>query len=302
MSGYIILILSIFAAILLVRLKMINSQLKSIRRQLKARKSNHTHELLSLELVSGQLNDLAALVNELLCETERVTMLAERREKAFKEMIESISHDLRTPLTAIKGNLQLLEQKGLGDRQKGWLAMIQKHAGNMEILIEKFWEYSFYSAGDQQMVLKKVNLTNLAAQCIADQMTQFENKGRVVVFEQEVPIFAWSDVEYCTRIVGNLLQNCMHHGAGDVKVQLFENSAFAILSVQNPVEEQPPIDTDKLFDRFYTADKVRSKASGLGLAVVRLLSEKMGGRCSAKITQGILDIRVELPTGSRKYN
>lgn len=286
-------ILAGISMILLIRLLLINHQLKSIKEQLITRKKNHSRELLSLELLSSQLNAVASLMNEGICEAEQISIAADRREKAFKEMIESISHDLRTPLTAIMGNLQLMEQSEFSDNDQKRIAIIQKHVNEMAILVEKFWEYSFYSAQDQHMEIRSVNLTNLTAQCIVDMIPQFEKKGRIVYFEQSSPLMVYADTDYCNRILRNLLQNCIQHASNDVKIELFEKDNFIILSIQNPIEAHSSIDIEKIFDRFYTSDKVRTKASGLGLAVVRLLSEKMGGSCYAEISDGILSIHVK---------
>lgn len=296
--GFIILVG--ISMILLIRLQLINHQLKSIKEQLITRKKNHSRELLSLELLSSQLNAVASLINEGMYEAEQISIAADRREKVFKEMIESISHDLRTPLTAIMGNLQLMEQSEFSDGDQRRFAIIQKHANEMAILVEKFWEYSYYSAQDQHMEIRNVNLTNLTAQCIVDMIPQFEKKGRIVYFEQATPLMVYADTDYCNRILRNLLQNCIQHASNDVKIDLFEKDKFIILSIQNPIEAHSSIDIEKIFDRFYTSDKVRTKASGLGLAVVRLLSEKMGGSCYAEISDGMLSIYVKfLPSKQR---
>ncbi len=295
MIGFAAAALALAAGVLLVRLRLIGRQIRAVRRQLMERQSGFTREPLSLELVSGELNGLVALINDQLRETERADERTRRREKRLKEMIEAISHDLRTPLTAMKGNLYLLSQGDLNREQRERLRVVQRHAGNLETLVDHFWEYSFYSADDPHMDLQEVNLTNLAAQCIADQVPQFERKGQRIVFSQDAPVFATADADYCARIVRNLLQNCLQHAMGDVEVRLIQDGAFAVLSVENPVQEGCAIDADRLFERFYTADGARAKASGLGLAVVRLLSERMGGGCSARLAGGRLEVRVTFP-------
>lgn len=295
MTGWAAAALALAAGVLLVRLRLIGRQIRAVRRQLAERQAGSTRAPLSLELVSGELNGLVAQINEQLRETERAAERTRRRERRLKEMIEAISHDLRTPLTAMKGSLYLLAQGELSDAQRERLRAAQRHAGNMETLVDQFWAYSFYSADDAHMALREVNLTNLTAQCIADRVSQFERKGQRVVFSQDAPVFVMADAEYCARIVHNLLQNCLQHAAGDASVRLIREGAFTVLSVRNPVQAGCAIDADRLFERFYTADGARGKASGLGLAVVRLLSERLGGGCSARLAQGTLEVRAAFP-------
>lgn len=281
--------------VLSIRQAMIHQQLVNVRKLLKARIAGDTKEPISLALNYQQLNRLIALVNALLYKTECTVIESRRKEKALKETIEGLSHDLRTPLTAIKGNLQLLEHSQTTGQQRAHFTVIHHHVNEMEKLVDTFWAYAYYSADDQALVLSRINLTNLAAQCIADHVTQFEEKGKSVLFMQKEPIFVLADEEYCLRILHNLLQNCIDYSAGDVQTAFYDQADTVALSIRNPVSPDISLDADRLFDRFYTADHVRSRACGLGLALVRQLAEKMGGHCAATLEHGLLEIRVHFP-------
>jgi signal transduction histidine kinase len=108
------------------------------------------------------------------------------------------------------------------------------------------------------------------------------------------PVYVLADREMTTRIIQNLIRNCLIHSSGDITVQVMAKKC-AIISFKNPVKKEAELDPKRLFDRFYTADKARSKSTGLGLSIVKLLAEQMGGNASASLQNGEIDIRVELP-------
>lgn len=121
---------------------MLRMQIKRIREILNNRIENNTQEMVSCEMLDNQLTKLVASINTCLKKEESVLLQAVREERQFKEMIANVSHDLRTPLTAVKGYQQLLEQSELDEKQRDALAVAQKHTEELGTLIEHFFEYS----------------------------------------------------------------------------------------------------------------------------------------------------------------
>ena len=207
-------------------------------------------------------------------------------------MMESLSHDLRTPLTAMKGNLQLLERTALDEVQRRRLRVIGNHAAALETLIGKFWDYSCAAAGDQPISFTSVNLQALVIQCIADHIPQFESRGQTVLLHENSAAWVWADADFCRRIIENLLQNCLTHAAGEIEILLAEKAETVILSVRNTLGEKQELDAARMFDRFYTGDSARRRSSGLGLTVVRQLSQQQKGSCWAEINGSQLTVSV----------
>ena len=126
---------------------------------------------------------------------------------------------------------------------------------------------------------------------------QFEEKGvePVVEFEDE-GVWGMADEECLTRIFRNLIQNALLHGTGGITVK----QTGSLLSFENPVAEDTQMDVEQIFDRFYKADGARRKgSSGLGLAIVREMTEKMGGTIDAVLEQNVLKIRITLQQENR---
>lgn len=271
-------------------------QLSNINRQLTKRLSENTRQPISLELLNSELNILAININKCLKAEETLRIDSIREEKSFKEQIANISHDLRTPLTAIKGYQQLIAKGTLSEEQQKKLLIAQKYADKLGDLIEQFFEYSFHINAEPKLTLKQLNLTNLLTECLAESVSSFEENNLTLHFKEDTntSVFVLADAELTVRIIQNLIRNCIAHSAGDIEVQLCTNQN-AVISFKNPVKNISDIDIKRLFDRFYTADKARSTTTGLGLAIVKLLAEQMGGNTTAVLQGHKLEIRVELP-------
>lgn len=284
----------IIVCLLAMYIALLQWQLRSINRQLSKRLTGDTRQPVSLELINHELNQLAANVNKCFKAEEILRLKSVREEKRFKELIANISHDLRTPLTAIKGYQQLMEKGELTADQHKKLKIAQKYAEELGRLIEHFFEYSYLVNAELKLNLERINLTNLVAECLATSVSSFEERGIMVQFAEAPTVFVLADQEMTVRIVQNLIRNCVAHSAGDVVV-LLSASKNAVISFKNPVENTAEIDMKRMFDRFYTGDRARSRTTGLGLSIVKLLAEQMGGVVSADLQEKKLAIQVELP-------
>ncbi|MGV8906043.1 MAG: sensor histidine kinase [Acetobacterium sp.] len=289
-----IITLSLIILLLASYIVYLQYQLHGMNGQLDKRLREGTRQPLSLELINPELNRLAANINNSLKAEETLRLNGIREEKKFKELIANISHDLRTPLTAIKGYQQLMEKGDLSEDQQNKLHIAQKHADVLGSLIQHFFEYSFLLNDESEPLIEGFNLTNLVTECLADSVSLFEENDLRVCFAQTPGVFALGDKGMTTRILQNLIHNCIAHSAGDITVAIRAED-FAVISFKNSVKSPAEIDVRQLFDRFYAADKARGKTTGLGLSIVKSLAEKMKGHTKADLKNGVLEIRVELP-------
>ena len=269
-------------------------QIRDVTRQLEQRICENTRQQLRVSLLSGRFNRLAAAINRSLEAEEAFRIEYVHEEKRFKELIANLSHDLRTPITAVKGYLQLVDRGALSSDQREKLQVAQKHTDALGDLIEHFFEYSCLESAAPSINPERINLNNLVAECLAAAVPELEQKGLKVNLNEPTHVFIWADREMTARIIRNLIRNCTQHAAGDINVTV-ESSQNAVLSFKNLVNEADSLDAARLFDRFYTADRARRNGTGLGLAIVRLLAEQMGGAAGASLQNGALEIRVTLP-------
>lgn len=287
-------ILIIIICLLVLYIALLHRQLRRISQQLDKRLTEGTRQPVSLQLINGELNKLTANINKCLKAEETLRLESVLEEKKFKELIANISHDLRTPLTAVKGYQQLLGKSNLTDEQQKKLKIAQKYAEDLGRLIDYFFEYSYLVNAELKPNPERINLTNLVIECLAASVSSFEERALEVHFSEAPTVFTLADREMTVRIVQNLIRNCAAHSDGNVSV-LLSASENAVLSFKNPVKNISNIDVNRIFERFYTGDRARSKTTGLGLPIVKLLAEQMGGTAGACLQNNELSIHVELP-------
>lgn len=289
-----VVMLCILVFILIAYIAFIQKQLRSINRQLDKRLSENTRQPLTIDLFNKTINKLAININLCLKLEEKQRLEGIREQKQFKELISNISHDLRTPLTAIKGYQQLLEKETLSNTQLEKLHTAQKYTDELGDLIEHFFEYSYLITARVEPSLEKINLTNLAIDCVLSYIGIFEEKNISVNIEETPPIYVLGDKNMLTRVIENLLNNCAKHSLGDIDVKI-ESKSKARITFINPVNPNININVDKLFHRFYTGDSTRNKSTGLGLSIVEFLVEQMNGDVGAYLDKNKIAIFFEVP-------
>lgn len=327
---FFVIILALVSLGLWCYVRTMNRQIRRMRQILVKRVEENTCEMVSCNLMNKELELLAKSMNICLKEDEKRRLKAVRDEKQFKEMIANVSHDLRTPLTAVKGYQQLLAKSSLDEKQEYALAFALKHTDELGTLIEHFFEYSALMNREIPVNFERINLVNLIAECLSGIVSMFEERGMQVRFEQKRPIYVQADQEMLTRIIQNLLRNCALHADGDVTIRIEDSVKTAentknmqksqeivkvaehvaeditedvtehgrngriIVYFENPVQDIESIDPERMFERFYTGNQSGNYSNGLGLTIVKMLTEKMGGQTGAFIKNKKIVIWVSL--------
>lgn len=287
-------VLAAAVAVLAVRTAVMRREIRSMSRQLEDLSSGRTEKKISLTLVDARLNELAAQINENMELQKQLRIDARKSEQRLKDSIAGVSHDLRTPLTAIIGYIQMLERSGLSGEQQEKAMVILKKANAMRELVESFFELSVMESGQPELAEEPVNFTNIVSEAVVDFIPRFEAAElKPDVDLGDKSLYMAGDTTALRRIVQNLLSNALKYTAGRVEVTLEESAGKIILAVANEVRPDTPPDMERLFERFYTADDSRNSGSaGLGLYIVKLLAEKMQGAVSASLENKTLSIYI----------
>lgn len=290
-----IVLLLVVILLLITYLLYLGSQINSISNQLEKRLRDNTRQPISMELINSQLGRLTIKLNECLKAEEKVMLDNFHKEKEFKELIANLSHDLRTPLTAVRGYQQLLEKTELTEEQERMLKCARDNSDELGTLIEHFFEYSYLVNADPDIHIKKVNLASLLTDCLVAAVPALEQSGLELDFNEEAVVFVSADQEMVTRVIQNLIRNCIQYSSGNIKPTLHASNELGILTFENSVLDSTDIVVERMFDRFYTSDKARGKNKGLGLAIVKLLVEQMNGEVRATLKKNNLSIEISLP-------
>ena len=204
----------------------------------------------------------------------------------LQDAVTNISHDLRTPLTAILGRLELLEREELGGEARRHLAIIGERTETMRALTEELFRFSMIGAGGE-LTLEPISLNAAVEEALAASFSTLTERGIAPeVSLPEAPVTRNLNRAALGRILNNILSNAAKYSTGDLMIALDESGE---LRFSNAAPELDEVQVGKLFDRFYTVESAR-QSTGLGLSIARMLTEQMGGRIGATCAEGRLTI------------
>lgn len=281
-------VLAFICGVLALRLYALEKDLRAGARQLKKRREKGGGATLRMAAPNAAAEALMAEVNTILRQVEDERSDFRVREKALRQQIANVSHDLRTPLTSILGYLQLLEDPGLSPEQRReYLEVVESRSRALQGLITAFYDLSRLEAGEYPMTREKVDLREVISQLLADLYGDLEEKFQVSVDLPEDLPAVWGDRSALTRVYANLLRNALEHWSGRLSIFAWVTKDGVETRFTNGgadlTEEQLP----HVFDRTFTSDQTRSgRNTGLGLAIVKALCDQMGGSAGAELKDG----------------
>ncbi len=297
-----VIVLLIICISLVLRLISIRRSMREIKNELILTRDEGYNRQLTVELSDSVLEEMTTEMNRNLDYQKKLKEESGKAERILKQSVSDIAHDLRTPLTVIKGNLQMIAlEDGLSEKSRGYLAASSEKCSEMKRMADDFFELSLLESDSSPVKLSKVNITNLLMQFLADSEAVIRGKELVpdVVFPERT-VFALADEDLVRRMLGNLLNNVLKYAVEGfcITLSVSENECGIVFS--NAVKKGTEIDAEKLFERTYRADKARSgNGAGLGLYIVKLLAQKQNGRVTAECKDNELFVSVYLKTGGK---
>ncbi|MDE6594103.1 MAG: HAMP domain-containing histidine kinase, partial [Oscillospiraceae bacterium] len=205
----------------------------------------------------------------------------------------NISHDLRTPLTAVSAYLDLLEREEKSENAEKYLEIIRGRTEAMKQLTEELFRYTA-SAFGSEMTYEKIDLNSILEESLAEFYGAITGQGIDPVIEiSETPVERYLDRTALKRILGNIISNAVKYSSGDLIVRLYETGE---MTFSNTAPGLDPVLTARLFDRFYTA-QTGNNFTGLGLSIAKLLTEQMGGEISAEYSEKMLTVSLIFSDG-----
>ncbi len=285
---------------LLIYICRMKKQLRDIVRELEANRELSYNRQMQVDLFDRDLTDMATELNHNLDFQKQLKLEAEKAEKNIRQSVSDIAHDLRTPLTVIKGNLQMLQMEvQLSEKATQYLNICVQKTDEMRTMADDFFQLSVLESDLESVERKRVDLTAALLQFLAEQEAVIVTRGlEPQVIFPEKSLFVLADEKLLVRMFGNLLNNVMRHAKGSTfQIILQERDTEQCEVVfANAVEPGETLDTTALFDRTYRGSRARSgSGAGLGLYIVKLLARKQDASVSADIRENVLSIRVKFP-------
>lgn len=290
-------ILIIIISILITYIVLQERNINKLTKDLKEQGQKDTNALLHTSSINPNFKKLIQVINDQQKEIKNKEISIQRQNNRLKKMITNISHDLKTPLTSAIGYVDILKGTPLDkEKQQKYLTITKERLQKLSMLIHSFFEFSKVMSSGEEIELKEVNLLKVLEQCIISYYEDFEKKNRKIILKKKSSKkFVWANQTMLLRIFDNLISNSFKHSDGDLTISITNLDGVFILSFKNRIIDDD-LDTDQIFDEFYTTDISRTKGNtGLGLAIVKEFVTLLGGTVEAKNQKEMLNIIVTFP-------
>ena len=272
--------------ILAIKIRMMQKSMDEICSCLSEHLSSDTNQLITVSSSDKHVRRLASEIARQLAELRRQRRQYINGDRELKEAVTNISHDLRTPLTAICGYLELLEAEEMPDNTKRYVEQIANRTEALKALTEELFRYSVISSVSD-LNYEKVDVGRVLEDTLISFYGAFEQKNITPNISLPDGVIIRSlDKSALSRIFGNIISNAVKYSDGDFTVIMTNTGE---ITFSNTASELSSVDVGKLFDRFYTVDSAR-KSTGLGLSIAKLLTERMGGCIAADYKINTLSI------------
>ena len=294
--------------ILAVRLHQYKRQIKIFAEKTGARVEFDMNAPVSVDYFSKEITDLANALNAYTDKAKKYNLDLVKEQQRLKNVMAGISHDFRTPLTAARGYLQLLDKKGaIGTDERKYYNIIIEKMDYLAMLSDAFFSVSKIEAGGEDIELHRVNITNLLTESLLGQYPWIEENGiRLTADIPEQDIYVMSNEDCLMRIFNNIFSNARKYAETSLSISLKQaapedknntsaknnkyNKNNYILTFENDMELRDEVYSGRVLEAFYRGSSRTSEGSGLGLYIVDQLATRMNHKVEVEINKNIFKI------------
>lgn len=229
-------------------------------------------------------------INEIAINSQSRLIQQKQSEQAYKRLMTSLSHDVKTPLASLVGYLEAIESNiVVGEEKDEYIHVASNKAQHLKHFVENLFEWVKLDSGEPVFHFEPFDLNELSRNIIADWVPILENSH--FEYEFDIPEKEYSmriDANAYTRILNNLLQNIITHSEGDnMALRIFENEQQTKIVITDNGKGISPDDLPHIFERMYQCDHSRSaKGNGLGLSITKELVSAHKGTITADSISG----------------
>ena len=278
--------------VLLVKIHILQKSVKEIEIAFADRLVTDTNILIDISSSDKNVRRLANTINGQLRKLRTERRRFQQGDLELKNAVTNISHDLRTPLTALSGYLELLEQEEKSESVNRYIEIIKDRVDILTQLSEELFKYSVIISTKDNITKEQVIINTVLEESIAAFYTVLTERNIVPDIQiSEIKVMRMLDRSALSRVFSNLISNVIKYSDGDLKIVLSENGEIVFSNMASGLDE---IQVGRLFDRFYTVEAAR-KSTGLGLTISKTLVEQMKGTISAIYENNRLSIHIFFP-------
>lgn len=284
-----VIIMAVNIIALFVKIHFLQKAAKEIDIAFTERLITDTNTLIDISSNDRYIRHLANTINKQLRILRAERHKFQQGDIELKDAITNISHDLRTPLTAICGYLDLLEKEEKSETVEQYIEIIKNRSEMMVSLTEELFRYSVILSTRNHIAREAIAINNVLEESIAAFYSGLSERNIIPNIQiPEEKIIRMLDHAALSRVFSNVMNNVVKYSDGDLDITLYKTGEIVFTNTASGLNE---IQVGKLFDRFFTVEAGR-KSTGLGLAIAKNLVEQMNGTISAKYDNNRLSISI----------
>lgn len=288
--GYLCIALAVLLIAALIKIIIMKKSAREISRQFSEKLYIETNTLITLPSTDRDICILAAELNPLLKELNNQRLHYTQGDRTLRENITNISHDIRTPLTAISGYLELIKKQDNSPQVQQWLEITSERTDTIKSMTDEMLNYAVSVSEKHEIQLENVIVNNILEETVSafyGAITEKKIVPEINICEKK--IYRKLNKNALERIFSNIISNAIKYSDGDLKISLDENGK---ISFSNHASQLDEVTVKQLSHRFYTVENAK-KSTGLGLSIAKALTEQMNGNINVNYSQKQLYIDIE---------
>ena len=277
----------LFVLFLFIKLRRVRGQLSIIEEVLEDIKSGNLNRRM-LTKKNDMTRKICYGINDIATNSQTQLIKQKQSEQAYKRLMTSISHDVKTPLASLIGYLEAIECKIVaGEEKDEYVHVAFEKAHYLKHFVENLFEWVKLDSGEQIFRFEILDLNELSRNIIVDWISVLENSNFDYEFDiPETEYLMRIDASAYSRILNNLLQNVLIHSKGSkIKFRVFEDDLQAKIAITDNGKGISHDHLPHIFERMYQCDQSRSVGgNGLGLSIVKELVAAHKGKITVDST------------------
>ena len=265
------------------------NEISNIEKSLSTILKSDTNNLITVFSNDKELKRLATSLNKSLKELRKLELEYKQGNQELKTSITNISHDLRTPLTSIRGYLDLIDSSNLTEKQINYLKIIDSKVKDLTELTEQLFDFSKSIDIYNEVERKNICINNVLEDSIVSFYSLFKEHNispKIEICEEKVVRLLNENM--VKRIFENIISNAIKYSEDDFKIKLKSNG---MIKFSNKTKQIDTTSLERIFDRYYTVKNAK-KSNGIGLSIAKQLVELNNGNIKAKYENNYLIIEI----------
>lgn len=284
-------LLCVIIIALCVKIYLMKKSAREISDAFADRLKTDTNTLIDISSRDKDMLRLADGINKQLKMLRKEHLQYHQGNMELKNAITNISHDIRTPLTAIYGYLDMIQKTDDPEKRDRYISIMKERAELMKQLTEELFRYSVIVSDEGDMETEDVFINQVLAESVSSFYPALSDKGITPHFTMtDKRIMRNVNKAALSRVFSNLLNNAVNYSDDDLEITLSDTGE---ITFSNTAKELSTVDVEQLFDRFYTVEAAHH-STGLGLSIARTLVERIGGKITAEYDNERLIITIVL--------